>query len=60
MKQTSTVSASAMATPWQGGSYLGARSDYESTVPVTFLFKYEFRGQNSFKGERIVTPQIIP
>ena len=39
-KQVQLVKA--LATPWQGRSYFGARSNYESTVPTTLRFRYEF------------------
>ena len=50
MKQTSTISKSALETPWQRSSYLGARSNYESIILATLRNRYEFRGRNSFKG----------
>ena len=38
---------------------MGARDNNEDTTSIAFQLRYEFRGQNSFKGERIVTPQIM-
>ena len=59
-EQTSTVSESALETPWKRRSYLGARSNYESTVFATLRIRYEFRGRNSFKGrESCNTPNYI-
>ena len=69
VEQTSTISESSLATPWQRRSNLGARGNYESTVPATLRIRYEFRGRNSFKGgggerererERVVTPRNVP
>ena len=42
-EQTSTVSGNALATPWQRRSYLGSRSNYDSTVFATLRIRYEFR-----------------
>ena len=33
-----------------GRSHLGTRINNEGTIFTTFLFRYEFRGRNSFKG----------
>ena len=60
MEQESVISESTLETSRLGGGNMGARGNNESSVSVTFLFRYEFRGRNYFKGERAVTPQIIP
>ena len=38
-EQVSAISESALATPWQGGSYLGTISNYEDTIPSTLQFR---------------------
>ena len=50
LRKASTVSESALVTPWQERSYFGTRSNYESIVSATLRIRYEFRGRNSFKG----------